>query len=195
MCRTNVEVDVFDRPCEQVSVKEFERISNHKSSDGYLAVAEMKTHSLPEEGDNMLFLDDISDPGNLGTIIRTADWYGIKHLLCTSNCADVYNPKTVSASMGSIFRLAVNYVDPNILENYGQSHEIIGSSLEGNEGWSIDKNKAQLIVIGSESHGMSDEVRSYCHKLVKIKRIGEAESLNAGIACGIILDRCYAHNR
>lgn len=195
ICRSDVNAEVFDRHCEIISPKEFDRISNHKSGDGYLAVVTTRTHELPQKTDNVLLLDGISDPGNLGTIIRTADWYGIKQLLCTNGCADLYNPKTVSASMGSIFRLAVNYVEPDLLKEYKNSHEILGTSLKGDEKWSLDQNKAQLIVIGSESHGMSGVVESYCDKLVKLERLGEAESLNAGIACGIILDRCYAQNR
>lgn len=133
-----------------------------------------------------LALDTIQDPGNLGTIVRIADWFGVEQIVCSSDCADIYNPKVVQATMGSISRLHVLYVDlPAWLRS--QSVRIYAAALEGQDVTSMKKLTEGIIVIGNESKGISDEIMSAVNIKITIPRKGRAESLNAGVAAGVIL--------
>ena len=180
---------------EELNTREFDRIANFKHSDGYLAVVRIPAQEELKRNDNILYLDSIADPGNLGTMVRTADWYGITQVICSADTADIYNPKTVSATMGSLFHISVIYDDGSYLKNLSGSHTIIGSSLNGEDKAQIKSDKNTVLIIGSESHGMSEQTESLCDQLVKIERRGSAESLNAATACGILLDRILSINR
>lgn len=132
-----------------------------------------------------LVLDGIGDPGNMGTIIRLADWYGIRQITCVNNCVDPYNSKTVQASMGSIFRVSVLQKEVDTLQLHDN---VYGAFLNGEN---LHKTSLQLpasLVIGSESLGIGAEIEKRCTDRLSIPRFGEAESLNAAIATGIILD-------
>ncbi len=133
-----------------------------------------------------LILDGIADPGNLGTIIRLADWYGLKQITCTNNCVDVYSPKVVQATMGSLFR--INIIEKNIDEiNWQKS--VYGAFMKGQNQNKIQHNFPCSIVIGNEGNGISEAVEKKCTEKISIKNYGNAESLNAAMATGIILDR------
>jgi RNA methyltransferase, TrmH family len=136
-----------------------------------------------------LALDGIRDPGNLGTIIRICDWYGIPKLFCSEDCADAYNPKTIQASMGSIARVEVIYADLPELLHSNPGYMSYAAALDG----SIDIHKTQingktLLVIGNEAHGISPAIQSLCSHTITIPRYGSAESLNASIATAILVD-------
>jgi TrmH family RNA methyltransferase len=135
-----------------------------------------------------LCLDEIQDPGNLGTIIRIADWYGITKIHCKKGTVDLYNPKVIQASMGSFMRVQVNYLDDlaDFLSN--QNKPIFGAFMDGENLHELSIPKEALIVIGNEGIGISSEVEQHCSHKITIPRFGEAESLNAGIATAIILD-------
>lgn len=134
---------------------------------------------------DLFVLDGISDPGNLGTIIRTLDWFGYDQLLCSPDTADFYNPKTIAASMGSFSRVNVVYGDlVKELENCGKT--IFGADMKGNELKSVIPNGPGVFVMGSESHGIRNGLRQLIHQMVAIPHFGNAESLNVGIATGII---------
>lgn len=135
-----------------------------------------------------LCLDEIQDPGNLGTIIRIADWYGITQIHCKKGTVDLYNPKVIQASMGSFMRVQVNYLDDlaDFLSN--QNKPIFGAFMDGENLHELSIPKEALIVIGNEGNGISSEVEQHCSHKITIPRFGEAESLNAGIATAIILD-------
>jgi TrmH family RNA methyltransferase len=135
-----------------------------------------------------LCLDEIQDPGNLGTIIRIADWYGITKIHCKKGTVDLYNPKVIQASMGSFMRVQVNYLDDlaDFLSN--QNKPIFGAFMDGENLHELSIPKEALIVIGNEGNGISSEVEQHCSHKITIPRFGEAESLNAGIATAIILD-------
>lgn len=159
-----------------------------QSNDGALAVARMKENSETLIKDEFaLVLDDIRDPGNLGTIIRTADWYGISKIIASEETTDFYNPKVLSATMGSFCRVSMYYTS---LESYlgKASLPVYGTFLDGTDVHNLKFEGGGLIVIGNESNGISTEVEKFITQKITIPRIGKAESLNAAIATGIVLD-------
>ncbi len=185
------ESSLNNRTMEIVSATEEElsAAGSFQTNDGALALARMKpniTFSLTEE-EYALVLDDIRDPGNLGTIIRTADWYGIEHIIASEQTADCYNPKVLSATMGSFCRVTIYYTD---LEPYlaAARKPIYGTFLEGTDIHQLKFNGGGLIVIGNEANGISHTIEKMVTQKITIPRYGKAESLNAAIATGIILD-------
>ncbi len=133
-------------------------------------------------------LDGVNDPGNLGTMIRIADWYGIETLICSPNCVDAYNPKVVQASMGSLFRVRVVYHDlETILNDPARKISAFGACMEGKNLYNQDLPDEALMVVGRESHGISPAVQSLLDVRLTIpSQGGSAESLNAAVATGII---------
>ncbi len=139
-----------------------------------------------------IVLDGIKDPGNLGTIIRLADWYAIENIICSQDCVDVYNPKTVQSTMGSIFRVKVKYLDlQEYLQSIPSNHAIYGSIVEGGENiYKKQFSKDAILIIGSESHGISPEIQQYVNHKITIPRFrtdNKPESLNASIATAIMI--------
>jgi TrmH family RNA methyltransferase len=133
-----------------------------------------------------LALDGIQDPGNLGTIVRLADWFGIATVLCSPDCADVFNPKAVQSTMGSISRVPVLYEDPGpVIRQSGLP--VYAALLEGEGLYGMGPVGKGWIVIGNESRGIRPELQELATRKVTIPRIGQAESLNAAVATGIIL--------
>jgi len=134
----------------------------------------------------LLMLDGIQDPGNLGTIVRIADWFGIGKVICSSDTADLFNPKVVQSTMGSIARVEVMYEE---LEAYMQNHpqSYYGATLDGKPVNKIGKITSGVIVIGNESKGIRPGVIELLTDKITINRVGQAESLNAAVATGVIL--------
>lgn len=171
------------------SEKELGEAGSFQTNYGALALARMKPNvafSLTE-AEYALVLDDIRDPGNLGTIIRTADWYGVEHIIASEQTADFYNPKVVSATMGSFCRVKIYYTD---LEPYlvAARRPIYGTFLDGTDIHRLKFNAGGMIVIGNEANGISPAIEKMVTQKITIPRYGKAESLNAAIATGIILD-------
>lgn len=167
-----------------ISGKDLERISALKSPNKVLAVVQIPD-GRPNEKAPALLLDGVNDPGNLGTIIRIADWYGINQVVCSKDAVDVYNPKTVQASMGSIFRVRVYYEDlPTYLHQ--TSLTTYAAVMDGDI---IQQGEPSFnLLMGSESHGVRNGLDRACQRIT-IQRKGKAESLNVGVACGIILEK------
>ncbi len=133
-----------------------------------------------------LVLDDISDPGNLGTIIRIADWFGIPYIFCSEDSVDVYNPKTVQASMGSVTRVNVAEMPLKDLFNRFPAMPVYATALEGESIYNATLAKAAFIVIGNEARGISKEISPFVTRVLTIPKSGGAESLNAAVAAGIV---------
>ena len=172
-----------------VSETDLERISQLKTPHQVLAIIETPW-SEGFEIDNeriALALDGIQDPGNMGTILRIADWFGIKQMICSKDCADIYNSKVVQASMGSIFRTEVFYTDLSEWLGMLQNTIIYGAALDGIPLKSYKNIQQGILVIGNEGRGIRPEVMRHVSQKITIERIGEAESLNAAVATGIIL--------
>lgn len=177
---------------EQISQTELEKISTLQSNDSVVAVVKMKTntHLLAAEKEFVLVLDDIRDPGNLGTILRIADWYGIKKVICSDTTVDFYNPKVIAASMGSFTRIQAFYTS---LQDYFEEISIkntpvIGTFLNHDNLHQFSFPEAGYIVLGNESNGIGEIVEKFITNKVTIPRFGHAESLNVGIATAIVLD-------
>lgn len=173
----------------ETTVGELESIGSVETNDSVLAVAWMKDNIRPSIGANeyALVLDDIRDPGNLGTIIRTADWYGIRHIIASEETADFYNPKVIRSTMGSFCRVRVFYTPlPDFLRS--TDSKVYGAFLGGSNIHQLKFAPGGLIVVGNESNGISGDVGEFVTQKITIPKFGEAESLNASIATGIILD-------
>lgn len=168
---------------------ELEKISALATANNLLAVFKKRpvSHSINISNKLTLFLDDIQDPGNLGTIIRTADWFGIQTIFCSNATADCYNPKVVQSTMASLGR--VNVVYGEIKEELDKHPSITkyAAVLQGNSLANMDKIKEGILIIGNESKGISQPVLALVDEKITIQKKGEAESLNAAVATGIIL--------
>ena len=177
--------------------KEMERISQLKSANDTLAVVEQPHYSLNIDnlrGNLVLALDGVQNPGNLGTLVRLADWFGIKDIICSHECADCYNPKVVQATMGAILRVRIHYTD-NLAELLTCASKmdmpIYGTLLDGDNIYSAPITSSGIIVMGNEGRGLSDACReTLTHRLYIPPYPADAptsESLNVAMATGIIL--------
>jgi RNA methyltransferase, TrmH family len=183
--------------CVRVSENEMERITGLTSPSPVLGifsipVDQILTESIPD--DLILMLDGIRDPGNLGTIVRTADWFGIPAILCSENMVDLYNPKVVQATMGSLARVRVRTVNlVEYLENIPESMPVIGTYMEGENIFTCPLPERGILVVGSESEGISQEVSSRVNRRLSIPSTGPQrsgsvpESLNVSVATAIVL--------
>jgi TrmH family RNA methyltransferase len=173
----------------EVSEAELSSLGSVESNSAALAVVRMKAPApaVLSPASYGLILDDIRDPGNLGTIIRTADWYGIHQIVASPETADCYNPKVISASMGSFLRVNVNYLPlvPFVMQN---NASLFGAFLDGIDVHSFKFPASGWIVMGNESRGISEELSKHIRQRITIPRYGHAESLNASVATAIILD-------
>ena len=173
-------------PVVPIKTSDLERISNQKTPNKLLAVLRKPKLVIDEKSSLILALDGIQDPGNLGTIIRTADWFGIQSIMCSYETVDCFNPKVVQATMGSLFRVGIHYV--NLKEWFSTIDRTIYSAALTNSTNAIySMNKNAVLIIGSEGKGISDELISLTDEIVTIPKVGHAESLNAAVAAGILI--------
>lgn len=173
----------------EISEIELEKISQLTTPNKVLAIVKQYStgNTIIVKNRVTLALDDIRDPGNLGTIIRIADWFGVEQIVCSDDSADVYNPKVVQSTMGSIARVKIHYTN---LEEWLSSQKdvrIYAAGLEGQDITTTKKIKEGIIIIGNESKGISPAIMSLSNVKITIPRKGKAESLNAAVATGIIL--------
>ncbi len=171
-----------------VSEQELQRISALKAPQGILALVAIP-HDAPLDQRLLrdafhLVLDDVQDPGNLGTIIRTAEWFGLKRIICSAGSVDAYNPKAVQASMGSLARMHVHYTDLATLLT-GSPVPIFGAVLDGAPIYQTDFGREGLIVLGNEGNGIGPAVLANIQQPVTIPRVGQAESLNVAVSAAL----------
>lgn len=177
------------REVVEATEQELEAAGSFQSNTSALAIARMKPNTAFPIRDNewALVLDDIRDPGNLGTIIRTADWYGVNHIIASEATADFYNSKVISATMGSFCRVHVFYT--NLLPYLQAARKpVYGTFLEGTDVHQLKWSGGGLLVIGNEANGISPAIEKLVTQKITIPRYGRAESLNAALATGIVLD-------
>lgn len=175
----------------EVTQQELKKISQLTTPQDILAVVKIPAFSQKNSLETLqlksqfaLVLDEIQDPGNLGTIIRTADWFGIHYIFCSRGTVDAYNPKTVQATMGSLSRLCVMYMDlPSLFEHL--KWPVFGAVLDGQSIFQTDFGQEGLILLGNEGHGISETHRPYIDQGVTIPRMGGAESLNVAISAAL----------
>lgn len=184
--------EIAKHDCIYVTEKIFKMLTQVMNPQGIMAVIK-KNKERPQvkfDEDIIVALDDIQDPGNLGTILRTVDSIGLKQLIVSKGTADVYNPKVVRSSMGAIFRVEVIEVE-NLKETIEMmkrnNYELVVTSLQTESSiYDVDYNK-KIIVIGNEANGVSAEIQDMADKKIKIPMLGKTESLNASVATAIIL--------
>jgi TrmH family RNA methyltransferase len=174
--------------CIEVDEQEMKQISIHLAPPRVLVILEIPNPYVLEINNGfVLALDEIQDPGNLGTIIRIADWYGIKQIICSKGCTDVYAPKCINSTMGSFFRVNVFYGD--ILEYASQSDlPLLVSTFDGQNIHKGNLPKSGILVIGNEGHGIHPNIIKASNYQVTIPKFGNAESLNAGVSAAVLLD-------
>lgn len=182
-------------PISMMDEKAHKKISHLVTPNQVLAVVNMPDDDLSADDIKdklVLMLDDIKDPGNLGTIIRTADWYGIEHIICSSTSVDVFNPKVVQATMGSVARVKVHYTKlEDFLETLSTAYPVYAMSLDGEDITKISPGGNGIIIIGNEARGISPSLLALASKKLHIPSYTEgsrkpgAESLNASIATAI----------
>lgn len=171
----------------KVNNSELDRISNLRSANNVLAIVKIKQENLSVNDGLNLVLDDINDPGNLGTIIRMCDWFGVKQLVCSKSTVDCFNPKVVQSAMGSLFRVSIIYTD---LDGYLSNIDtpIYGAFMDGENVRNVKVPQSVHLIMGNEANGISEEIDNLITDKVAIKSIGNsAESLNVAVATSILL--------
>jgi len=172
--------------------RELSAMSSLKTPNRILAVCRKPERSAADDvevlsaPEPLFALDGVSDPGNLGTIIRICDWFGMPHLICDDRSVDVYNPKTVQASMGSIFRVAVHYVKlAEWLKRLPAERPVFIADMDGQNIRETDFGDRPVVVFGAEAHGISSETAALSGMAVSIPRIGGGESLNVAVSAAV----------
>jgi len=173
---------------KQIPTKQFSKISFTQSPSGIAAVC-----CLPDRGkadldqNKWLYLDNISDPGNMGTLFRSAAWFNFTHVALSPGCVDPFNPKVVRAGMGAHFGLTIQ---PNIeLNLFADSHILVATDHRGNDLSDFKVPDKFVLVLGSEAHGLSDSVRKRLDETISIEKTGFGESLNVGVAGSIVMEK------
>lgn len=177
-----------------VTDEELRKISSLQHPQGVLAVFPVMDDKVPEDFDRSalyLALDGVQDPGNLGTIIRIADWFGIRRIFCSRDTADVYNPKVVQATMGSIARVALTYCELNeLFDNLPAGYPVYGTFLDGEDIYRKSLTSHGIVVMGNEGNGISDTLRKRINNRLLIPSFPQgsptAESLNVAVATAIV---------
>lgn len=175
--------------CEIVEQGEIENVSTLESNNAALAIVKQKENLVldQEKDEIILALDNIRDPGNLGTIIRIADWYGIKKIIASIGTVDIYSPKVISATKGSFTRVNIYYTDLNKFLNETKV-PILGSFMKGENIHKFEFPKNGILLMGNESNGIDYDLEKYITQKVTIPAFGKTESLNVAIATAVILD-------
>ena len=179
----------------EVRQEQLERLSSLRAPQGVWMVVERRTESGERRTENelVLALDGIQDPGNMGTILRTCDWFGVRRVLCSQNTVSCWNPKVVQATMGAIFRTSVEYCDlaVRLSSLAGEGYTVYGAMLDGEnvfERRTENGERRTVLVIGNEGHGISPEVAAVVGRKITIPNIGgTCESLNASVATAILI--------
>ena len=175
---------------ELCTEKELVAMGTFQSNEYALAVARIPDDALKIGNQKLIIaLDEISDPGNLGTIIRIADWYAIDTIIASPGTADVYNPKVINASMGSFARVRVHYTDLLSFFKANTHHKVLGAALYGEDVHQVKLSEPAILLMGSESKGISSELENCLDQKITIPRLGGAESLNVAVSTAVICDQ------
>lgn len=178
----------------EITPRDLKKISFLQHPKDSLALVEIPSETSPKEPSFELVLDGVQDPGNLGTLIRLCDWFGLEQLICSEDTVDLYNPKVIQASMGSFTRVEVIYTN---LSSYLSNTDaaVIGTDMQGENLYEFDFPAKAKLVLGSEGNGMRAETRDALSRVLTIPRFGKTratESLNVSMAAGIILGEYFS---
>ncbi len=179
----------FDAISEIVTEEDLTKASTLEFNDTGIAIVREKENIEFEIGNELVvMLDEIRDPGNLGTIIRTSDWYGVKKIICSETTAEFYNPKVIAASMGSFTRVNIFYTDLKDYLEKNNNVKVLGALLDGSDAHTFSYPDSGILLMGNESNGIHADLTPYITDKITIPRYGKAESLNVSMATGILLD-------
>lgn len=173
-------------------------LGTFQSNRACLAVVKQKKMNLPslEKNEIILALDNIQDPGNMGTIIRICDWYGIKNVVCSNETVDLYNPKVINSSKASFLRVNCVYTNLTgfIKEASVKNIQVYGAVLNGSNIYNTTLQKNGIVVVGNEANGISNDILYYVNQKISIPCFGGAESLNVGVATAVVIDNFFRQN-
>ncbi|KZE78314.1 RNA methyltransferase [Myroides marinus] len=196
-CTETLNFNVSPDKVTLVSKDDLKKMSALNTTSNCLAVFHCMQEKEVDYSDLVVALDDIRDPGNLGTIIRLCDWFGIKHIICTNETVDVYNPKVVQATMGSIARVNLVYGDLPSLIQVESDIAVYGTFMDGENIYEKTVSNKGIIVMGNEANGISSTIESLVTERIAIPRYGnlqQTESLNVAMAASIVLSEFRRHN-
>lgn len=182
-------LNINAKQAEIISERELERISFLKSPNKALALFKIPKPKQIRFNELIVALDDVRDPGNLGTIIRLCDWFGVKDLVCSQETVDCFNPKVIQATMGSVTRVNVTYLDLSVFLK-DTKLPIFGTFMSGTSVYTVDLPKKGILILGNEANGISSEIESFVTEKISIPRFGDlqtTESLNVATAAAIFL--------
>lgn len=194
-CKNDIHFDDIELiRCKEQDLKKISFLKTAPDTVALVQIPEIEIEENEIVNNLTIALDGIQDPGNMGTIIRIANWFGIKNILCSTDCVDIYNPKVVQATMGALFGVKVHYVDLcEKLRKFGQSFNlsVYGTFMEGQSIYSTELQRKGIIVMGSEGKGISPGIEKLITTKISIPSFAEgfngAESLNVGVATGIVV--------
>ncbi|WP_456461436.1 TrmH family RNA methyltransferase [Reichenbachiella sp.] len=165
---------------------ELKKVGSFTSNNAALALVKIPAQTEIDSSQSILAFDRIKDPGNLGTVIRIADWYGFKQIVCSPESVDCYNPKVISATMGSFARVQVHYTDlGELLQN---SAHVYGTTLQGDNIHELKFQEPAVVVFGNESEGLAEDLKKHLTQEVYIPGYGGAESLNVAVSTAVFCD-------
>lgn len=188
-CTDDFTLDVSEEKVVSVSETDLKKISNLKTPNKVLGIFKIPNYKFPADRGLIIALDAVNDPGNLGTIIRLCDWFGVDELICSKDTVDCFNQKVVQASMGSLTRVSVRYLDLPVY----LSETVLGTFIADMDGENVYKTnlpKEGILIMGNEANGVSEEIKSLITHKISIPRFGESqqtESLNVATATAILL--------
>ena len=188
-CTDDFEATISEEKVVRISETELKKVSTLKSPNKALGIFKIPKEKAVQNSGLTIALDAINDPGNLGTIIRLCDWFGVTQLVCSKDTVDCYNQKVVQASMGSLTRISIHYTD---LENYitKSNLDTFIADMDGENVYKTKLPKEGILVMGNEANGVSEEIKSLLQHKISIPRFGETqetESLNVATATAILL--------
>lgn len=188
-CVVGFDFEVFDQKIVRISESDLQKISNLKTPNKVLGLFRIPDQKPPKDKNLIVALDAVNDPGNLGTIIRLCDWFGVDQIICSNGTVDSYNQKVVQASMGSLTRVVIHYVD---LENYLINTKLptFIADMDGENVYKSYLPKEGILIMGNEANGVSEEIKKRVTTKIAIPRFGETqktESLNVASASAILL--------
>ncbi|MBT8296591.1 MAG: RNA methyltransferase [Gramella sp.] len=190
---TGVSFNAPEKYIHRIDEQSLKKISSLKTPQKALAIFKIPV-SRDFKLDNLtMALDGVRDPGNLGTIIRLCDWYGVKNLICSNDTVDCYNPKVVQATMGSLARVKIHYTELDKFLKSNRDIPVLGTLLEGDDIYTTKIPDVAIIILGNEANGISDEIQQLISQKLNIPQFGElqeTESLNVATAAAIVLSEC-----
>lgn len=201
--KKKLELNLEDLPYEVLSDNVFLHVSDTKTPQGIMCIVKRKKYDLNEllkvNNPHFMVLDNLQDPGNMGTIVRTAEGAGVDAVFMSKDCVDIYNPKTIRSTMGSIYRMPFIYIEdiPELLNQFRKNGvKSYAAHLDGKNAYDKEDYKTgTAILIGNEGNGLRDEVTEKADILVRIPMQGQVESLNAAIAASVLMFEVFRQRR